>query len=335
MKLTFAVVLIAAGALSGVPPLSGFWSKDSILSAAWNTNQYGLFAVGAITAGITAFYTFRMFGIIFYGDKSKHLQELEVQGAAEVGIATQIHQTTTSHQIDPSEKEVEHRGELLGHEPHEPSPLAWVPYSILGAMCVVIGIATPVFNLEKVLYSAATTYIDGLFPKVASSVVPPTSYNFEAMGISLAFVAVGLGSAWYLYIGRRASPRNFVGDTGVMHTLYTFLENRWYINAIYYKVFVNAPIKFAQWALDNVEDRVLSKINIGGVAVGVDLSQGGNALDKFVDAVATGFARVGQWFSRSARKMQSGILEQYALVFTIGLLILLIIFLITSGVKLP
>ena len=71
LRLTFAVFLIAVASLSGIPPLSGFWSKDAVLALAWNSGQTGLFVVGSLTAGITAFYTFRMFGLIFYGKEEE------------------------------------------------------------------------------------------------------------------------------------------------------------------------------------------------------------------------------------------------------------------------
>ena len=67
LKLTFAVFLIAVASLSGIPPLSGFWTKDAVLGLAWNSGQTGLFLVGTLTAGITAFYAFRLLGIVFFG----------------------------------------------------------------------------------------------------------------------------------------------------------------------------------------------------------------------------------------------------------------------------
>lgn len=346
MKITFALFLMAAAALSGVPFFSGFWSKDAILATAWNNGQFALFMVGAVTAGITAFYTFRMFGIIFYGKPSPHLQEMEGGGLQDHshgfvdGTKSGKEQTAQSdaHDVAPSETErveVEHREEERGHGPHETTALGWVPYAILGVMCLVIGIGQPILNIEGVLESASTTYITGLFPTVASSTVPSPAFNLIPVGITIVFVAIGLFAAWALYIRRKTSPSNFVGEQGVMHGLYMFLENRWYINALYYKVFVDAPIAFAQWTLNNVEDKVFSKINIGGVEAGIDLSEGGNWLDSIVNAIASGFAWVGSWFSRGARKMQTGILEQYTLIFTIGLLIILVLFLLFSGVRLP
>jgi NADH-quinone oxidoreductase subunit L len=339
MRLTFAVFLIAAAALSGIPPLSGFWSKDAVLATAWDAGQYGLFAVGAVTAGITAFYTFRMFGIIFYGDKSQHLQEMMEGATQPLGPHVQTNENEEGeHKVEPAETErveVEHKEQEKGHEPHETRPVGWIPYTILGVMSFVIGILVPILNIGGAIDAAATTYLAGLFPKIVSSTVVSAPFNFESAAISLVFVVIGLATAWALYIGRRSKPENFVGQTGFMHGLYKFLENRWYINAVYYKAFVDAPVQFAQWTTDTVEDKVLSKINIGGVIAGIDLSKAGNWVDRIVNAISGGFATVGEWLSRGARKMQTGILEQYTLIFTVGLLLILVVFLLALGVKFP
>src|SRR5215469_9188626 len=71
LPITFWTFIIAALAISGIPPFSGFWSKDEILSsllAAGGTLGYALWVIGIITAGLTAFYMFRLvFGIFFDG----------------------------------------------------------------------------------------------------------------------------------------------------------------------------------------------------------------------------------------------------------------------------
>jgi len=79
MKVTFAAFLISAASLSGIPPFSGFWSKDAVLGAAWSAGQYALFAVGAVTAGLTVFYSFRMLGLVFLGDRSKRASRARAQ----------------------------------------------------------------------------------------------------------------------------------------------------------------------------------------------------------------------------------------------------------------
>jgi NADH-quinone oxidoreductase subunit L len=67
MPVTFLTFLIGTLALSGVPPFSGFYSKDSILGQALEQHNYLLFAVGAGVAGLTTFYMFRLFYIAFLG----------------------------------------------------------------------------------------------------------------------------------------------------------------------------------------------------------------------------------------------------------------------------
>jgi NADH-quinone oxidoreductase subunit L len=78
MPVTFWTFLAGALALSGVPPFSGFYSKDSILAQALAQAKdnpalgYSLFAIGVFAAALTAFYTFRLFFVVFFGqEKSK------------------------------------------------------------------------------------------------------------------------------------------------------------------------------------------------------------------------------------------------------------------------
>ncbi len=71
MPVTFVTLGVASLAISGVPPLAGFFSKDAILSAAYEHAPW-MFWVGAITAGITAFYVFRAYFLAFFGEYRGH-----------------------------------------------------------------------------------------------------------------------------------------------------------------------------------------------------------------------------------------------------------------------
>ncbi len=66
IPLTFATFAIGMLALSGVPPFAGFWSKDYLLSAAYARNP-AFYAVGVVTAGLTAFYMTRLVIVAFFG----------------------------------------------------------------------------------------------------------------------------------------------------------------------------------------------------------------------------------------------------------------------------
>ncbi|HEX8460479.1 MAG TPA: NADH-quinone oxidoreductase subunit L [Segetibacter sp.] len=80
MPVTHITFLLACLAIAGIPPFSGFFSKDEILAAAYEHNKI-LWAIGAITAGLTAFYMFRLYAMTFLGkfrgthDQEHHLHE--------------------------------------------------------------------------------------------------------------------------------------------------------------------------------------------------------------------------------------------------------------------
>jgi len=63
---THGTFLVACLAIAGVPPLSGFFSKDEILAAAWDNGHYLVFAVAMFVAGLTAFYMFRLYFMTFW-----------------------------------------------------------------------------------------------------------------------------------------------------------------------------------------------------------------------------------------------------------------------------
>ena len=79
MPATFWTFIIGTLALSGVPPFSGFYSKDSILAQALGQKNYILFGVAVFVAALTTFYMFRLFFVAFLGEarteKAKHAHE--------------------------------------------------------------------------------------------------------------------------------------------------------------------------------------------------------------------------------------------------------------------
>ena len=67
MKLTYACTLISILAISGIPPFSGFFSKDEIILAAFQGHHYVVFGLALLTSGLTTFYMFRLFFLAFHG----------------------------------------------------------------------------------------------------------------------------------------------------------------------------------------------------------------------------------------------------------------------------
>ena len=270
----------------------------------------GLLRSWAPTAGLTAFYSFRMLGLVFFGKSSAKLEEVERQG----------------------------------HHVHEPGPLMWIPYSILAAVTVLIGLvalagqAIPALNVQGTLESAAASYIHGLFPSQSVQSLLPASSGIDAAssGVTGLFVAVGFLAAAGIYVANKVRAERFVGQTGFMHGLHVFLEKRWYINAVYYKVFVNAPIAASGWLSETLDNRVLFRVNSAGSILGTSFSTAGMWVDSnVVDAFANGVSTVGQALSRAARRLQTGVTEQYAQVFALGIIVMVVLLLLALGVGLP
>jgi NADH-quinone oxidoreductase subunit L len=104
MPITFVTFVVGWLAISGIPPFAGFWSKDDILAAAWHRSP-ALWAVGFITAGLTAYYMSRQVALVWFGEarwKSEpHPAEAD-DAAAKPGI-TQHEPVADSHHGEPHE----------------------------------------------------------------------------------------------------------------------------------------------------------------------------------------------------------------------------------------
>ncbi len=79
MPITYATMLAATLAISAVPGFSGYFSKDLILERTFEAGDVGLWLIGIITAGLTAFYMFRLLFLTFHGTSrvapDKHVHE--------------------------------------------------------------------------------------------------------------------------------------------------------------------------------------------------------------------------------------------------------------------
>ncbi len=79
MPVTHITFLIACLAIAGIPPLSGFFSKEEILLASWNANKV-VYLLALITSGLTAFYMFRLYFSIFFRKENHHIDSHHGEG---------------------------------------------------------------------------------------------------------------------------------------------------------------------------------------------------------------------------------------------------------------
>ena len=90
MKATSIIMTVASLALAGIFPLAGFFSKDKILEAAFNADAIVLWGVLWVTAGLTAFYSFRLVMKIFFGEQNYSNEEFHPHEAKNFVIAAMI-----------------------------------------------------------------------------------------------------------------------------------------------------------------------------------------------------------------------------------------------------
>lgn len=222
MKKTFAFMWAAGLGLMGAPFITtGFWSKDAIFAAVYesgNTWALPIFIIAVLTAIITAFYTTRMLGMVFFGPKSKHVTEMESKG----------------------------------HHVHEAPLSMWVPYGILAVLTIGIGLIG--LSFEGGIHHLFEEYLDHSFGihtehhESAASVLPGflAELNPVALGASLVAFAVGIGLGYIFYIGRWVDPVRFVNSNIFFYAIHKVMLNRWYLNAMIYWAFVVAPLWLAR-----------------------------------------------------------------------------------------
>ena len=297
MKITFASMVIALLALSGVPPLSGFWSKDAVIAVTVLTGQIPLMLLAWGTVALTFLYSLKVIGLVFMAPKSENVKKLEEEG----------------HQI------------------HEAPKLMWVPYLILALATVAIGLAGPFVESAFTHALALTTTPLAAPGPPLNPAVEQTAAITATIG-SLIMLAIGGTFGYLIYISGRLKPSAIVGETGFGRTIYNFLWNRWYINPLYYRVFVYGTISVATAVKNTIETGFFDKISGAVALASIDVSRGGQGIDLgFIDGYINGIALTGRKFSSALRRLQTGIPQEYVAVFALGLfaLVVAILFFLT------
>jgi NADH-quinone oxidoreductase subunit L len=268
MKKTFIFMLLASLSLAGAPLItSGFWSKDAIFAAlleSGSTSGGALFFIAFIVAIMTAFYTFRMVGMVFFGTKSKHVMTVEQ------------HSSMGSHSSSTSEasNENENHDRKTGgpkHKIYDVSPLVWVPFAILAIATVIIGLVGFLFEAE--IHSIMSSYLASSFgigeggnQHISSNDLEQnkeeTSIAINPIALVSSFVAFGIGSGLGIifYIIRKKDP-NIISQYPFIKKIWLFLYNRWYLNSLIYWGFVKIPLRLFRIIWRYFENIIAQGIN--------------------------------------------------------------------------
>ncbi len=246
MPITWITSLLGSLALIGTPFFSGFYSKDSIIEAVHATTLPGAgFANFAVLAGVfvTAFYSFRMYFLVFHGDERFG--------------KPQAHDAHDDHHGDDH-----HHGLAPGEKPHEAPWVVTLPLVLLAIPSVIIGYLAIGPMLHGDFFKGVIVVSDR-HPAMAE--LAAAFHGAAAMGLHALstapfwLAAAGVASAYYCYLVNPRVPAWFHDKFKSVHAL---LDNKYYMDRINDIVFAGGARGLGR-GLSVVGDRTL----IDGLAV--------------------------------------------------------------------
>jgi NADH-quinone oxidoreductase subunit L len=253
MPVTFWTMLIAGGALAALPPLAGFWSKDEIVGAAFTNGHLILYAIGIVTAVLTAFYVTRALWMTFYGEpRDHHLYEHAHESPRVMTLPLMALATGTAV-----------LGVLIGFPPEQ-----GFIHRFLDPVVETAGVVERAPELATILVLAL---------------------------VSVAAGVLGIAFGVSMYVRHRPDSAALTRAAG---PIYRVLVNKYYVDELYDHRFVEAARAFAgaSWAFDiHIVDGLANRL-------GWALAIGGQGL----------------------RRVQTGIVGNYALTIVAGLLLMLV-----------
>lgn len=320
MPKTLIVMWIGVLALSGIPPFSGFWSKDSIIEYTYDLalhNEVGvfLFILAILAAACTIFYSVRLMGMAFYGPSH--------------GVApTEDVSASSGHE---SERHAEPEPRTEHQEAHDPGRAMMYPLYILAAFTVVAFAVFPF--VEAVLFSEGPMTVSvwtGVLTEMV--LVKLTMPGLVPFAFTLGALALGGIPAYVLYIRRSDRPNTAIPDAGIRKRIYSFLKHRWYINDFYYWI-VGGILRFTSSWKAKIDDRIIDGIDFGSARAATSAS---TRIRWFDDHVVDGFAEeistASVSASESSETIETGRVNDYVAVLIFGFGVLVILALISLGV---
>ncbi|GBD89181.1 NADH-quinone oxidoreductase subunit L [bacterium BMS3Abin03] len=261
MPVTYGTFLVAAFAISGIPPFSGFFSKDEILWYSYTNVGFFFWLLGAITAVLTAFYIFRIHFLTFNGTP---------------------------------------RFDEKRTHPHESPKVMTIPLIILAVLSAVGGfIGIPeIFSGEN--GNVFSTWLAPVFKAAELKLSYFGSYShFEEllfMSISVVGAIAGILTARYIYLSKPEIAESTARKYG---RVYKILLNKYYIDEVYESTVVKPIINGSKSFLWKMFDVKL--------------------IDGFVNGLAGSVSNASKYL----RKLQTGVVQLYALVMIVGILLAL------------
>jgi NADH-quinone oxidoreductase subunit L len=293
MPFTFACFMVGGLALSGLPPFSGWFSKDDIIGFLFHRGAgfTVLGIAGEVGAFITGMYTFRMIFRAFWGDPSPEARELEHGHLAHADVPR-----------NPMTGEEEDTDVGFPGPEHAIAEREWQMKVAMGllALLAVVGGVLEIPGVTRVI----TNFLD---PALAGSrflhAEPATSSAWVGLIVTPIIGLIGIGIVYRLYVARRGAAAPLQRRFAPLHS---FLVNKWYFDEL-----IDLAVVRPALLLGRLVESVLERgVIFGGMTGGT-----------------TGAVRAG---SALVRRAQTGFLRYYAAAVILGLSAIALYFLIVS-----
>jgi NADH-quinone oxidoreductase subunit L len=284
--------LIATLAIAGMPPLAGFFSKDEILGRAFarvaTVDRYlFLWIVGVVTAGLTAFYMFRLLFLAFFGFSRV-----------------------------PPEKE---------HHIHESPSSMTIPLMVLAALSIIGGwFALPsLWGGKSSFEEFLEPVVSGVIPATSAVKFAHHTLLIEWFLTIISVTIAGMG-IWFAYDFYIKHPQMHSKIAARWPRLHDLLVHKYYVDQIYDALFVNR-IKDLSTAFGLFDAKVIDGFGVDGAAwLARVFSRISMWWDKWiVDGLVNLVGKFTRSLSQPVRMLQNGVFSSYALFIVIGLAILL------------
>jgi NADH-quinone oxidoreductase subunit L len=290
---TAKTFVVASIAISGIPPLAGFFSKDAILGHAFEYSPI-LWFVGFVTAGMTAFYMFRLVNMTFFG------------------------QSRVEHDVE--------------HHIHESPSSMTVPLMILALLSIVggwVGWPESLGGSDRFAKFLEPVIAKHSEAAEAAGAASGASMEYILMLLSVAVGVFGIWLAYRWYIQHPEVPGKIEASAPF---LYRLLYNKYYVDQIYDALFVNR-MKDLALTLGAFDRGVINGIGVDGAGWLTRVTSSISMVwdSWIVDGLVNLAARIVWVCSYPVRMLQTGRVSRYALFMLLGVLIFLGYYLHASG----
>ena len=301
IPVTAWTMLIGTVALVGVPGTAGYYSKDAIIEAAFASHRPGaLYAYLLTTAavGLTAFYSFRLTFMTFFGPRRWNAAHTDDQGvAAPEGKKAHLEPTNDAHAASDDHHD-EH-----AVDPHESPNVMLVPLYVLSVGALFAGI---LFSSHFIGESQAEFWKGALVYGPNNHILHDMEeVPFVVRWLPTLLLVAGFLVALYGYILRPAAPASWARSNPF---LYQFLVHKWYFDELYAFLFVRPAFFIGRLLWHRGDQGIIDRFGPDGLSASV--------------VVVT----------RQAVKLQSGYIYHYAFAMLIGVTVLISWYLV-GGVR--